>query len=206
METQTQATDVGWGEPHEGGTAVAMLRRQTRHAHRRLERELGLMSPDLSLDEYGSLLVGFAALHQTLDLEIGAQLERVPSAAVLELDFPARRRTPLLTRDLARLGLRLPPPVPFPLSSLAGALGALYVSEGALLGGQVIEPHVRRVLGADTPLAFFGCDGSDRSGVAARWASCRHLIDALLVAPSDRAEAAAVAVAAFDRFSEVLRR
>jgi heme oxygenase len=200
LETQAQVTDF---EHREGGAAVAMLRRQTRHAHCRLEGQLGVMSPALSWGEYGSLLVGFAAVHQALDLEIGAQLEQAGSREIVDLDFPARRRTPLLVRDLARLGLPLPAPVTFPLSSLAGALGALYVSEGSMLGGRVIVPHVRRVLGPDAPVAFFESAGTD---VATRWSSCRRVIDRLLVTRSGRIDAAEVAVAVFDRFSEVLRR
>ncbi len=195
--------DVERPERGEGGTAVALLRRRTRDAHRRLERELDVLSPELSRADYGTLLVGFAAVHQTLDAEIGAQLELAAAPPLSELDFPSRRRTPSLVEDLDRLGLPLPSPVAFPLSSPAAALGALYVSEGAMLGGRVIEPHVRRVLGPDAPVAFFGAEGTD---VPSRWASCRRVIDGALVDASDRAEAADVAVALFERFAEVLHR
>jgi heme oxygenase len=201
MGSQMQLAEL---DRRPGGSAVAMLRRETRVAHRRLERELGVMSPDLSIDEYRCLLVGFAALHQTLDDEIGAQLRCVtPRDALDELDLGDRCRMPSLMRDLDRMGIPLPTRVAFPLTSMAGALGALYVSEGATLGGRVISPHVRAVLGGDTPVDFFESSGVD---VPARWASCRGVIDRLLVARSDRTEAARVAVALFDRFSEVLGR
>jgi len=203
LETQTQTQSQGIERRAGGGTAVAMLRRETRIAHRRLERGLGVLSADLTSHEYGSLLVGLAALHQTLDREIGAQLELVAAPEIDALGFEGRRRTPSLELDLTDLGLPLPAPVAFPLSSLAGALGALYVSEGATLGGQVITPHVRSVLGPDTPVAFFASEGTD---VAARWASCRRVLDALLVTRSDRDQAARVAVAVFDRFGELLCR
>ncbi len=161
-------------------SAIAMLRRATSVAHRRLERQLDVMSADLSMAGYGSLLLGFAALHQTLDDEIGAQLD--------ELDVAQRRRMPALGRDLDRLGLARPTAVAFPLTSPAGALGALYVSEGATLGGRVIAPHVRAVLGRDTPVEFFECSGVD---VQARWTACRRLIDRSLLTSSDRTEAVA---------------
>jgi heme oxygenase len=201
MGSQTELAELG---RRPGGSAVAMLRRETRVAHRRLERELGVMSPDLLMDEYRRLLVGFAALHQTLDDEIGAQLQCVtPPDAFDELHIDERRRMPSLMRDFDRLGIAPPRRVAFPLTSMAGALGALYVSEGATLGGSVIGPHVRAVLGGDTPVEFFESSGVD---VQARWASCRGVINRLLVARSDRTEAARVAVAVFDRFSEVLGR
>ncbi|MET0324810.1 MAG: biliverdin-producing heme oxygenase [Ilumatobacteraceae bacterium] len=186
-----------------GGSAVAMLRRATNDAHRRLERELGLMSSELTLDGYCALLVGFAAVHRTLDDELAGQLEDAGSdEALVELDIGSRRRTPALAEDLDRLGVPQPAPVAFPLTSRAGALGALYVSEGATLGGLVIAPHVRAVLGPDAPVAFFA-GGVD---VVARWATCRRVIDRLLVTPGDRQEAATVATALFDRFGEVVRR
>jgi heme oxygenase len=122
---------------------------------------------------------------------------------VVDLDLEARRRMPSLTLDLDRLGIALPPPVAFPLTSVAGALGALYVSEGSLLGGRVVAPHIRAVLGADTPVAFFEAPGID---ISTRWASCRRVIDRSLVATADRDVAAATAVAVFERFCEVLCR
>ena len=97
--------------------------------------------------------------------------------------------------------MALPAPAVFPLTSLAGALGALYVSEGATLGGNVIAPHVRSVLGPDTPVDFFAPPGVD---VVLRWATCRRMLDRLLVTAADRDEASAVAVAVFERFAEVL--
>jgi heme oxygenase len=91
--------------------------------------------------------------------------------------------------------------VTFPLTSPAGALGALYVSEGATLGGSLIAPHVRAVLGPDVPVSFFAGGGTD---VVARWATCRRVIDHLVVTVDDRAESCAVAVAVFERLAELL--
>ncbi len=186
-----------------GGSAVSMLRRETLVSHRRLERKLGLMSGSLSVADYGSLLVGFASVHQTLDDEIAGQLRLLPEGVLAEVGSVERRRMPALAVDLDRLGLSLPRPVAFPLTSVAGAFGALYVSEGATLGGRVIARHIRSVLGRDVPVVFFESSGVD---VDARWSSCRAVIDRGLVTASDRSEAARVAVAVFDQFSKVLCR
>ena len=59
------------------------------------------------------------------------------------------RKLPLLERDLRALGIA-PCPVPAPdpgALDLAAALGALYVLEGASLGGRVIYRHVAGPLG-----------------------------------------------------------
>lgn len=60
-----------------------------------------------------------------------------------------RRKLPLLERDLHALGLR-PLPLRAPRPALAGAaeaLGALYVLEGATLGGRVIHRRIAGPLG-----------------------------------------------------------
>ena len=127
----------------------------------------------------------------------------MPATTLVELDVGSRRRMPALARDLDRLGVPLPAPVAFPLTSLAGALGALYVSEGATLGGRghrPPRPGRARSGHAGDVLRVAGVD------VVARWATCRRVIDRLLVDTGRTDEAAAVATAVFDRFAEVLCR
>lgn len=73
----------------------------------------------------------------------------------------------MLARDLAALDVapvRMPVP-PTPRLECAAALGALYVLEGASLGGRVIARHVADALALtpDTGLAFF-CGYGDATG------------------------------------------
>lgn len=78
---------------------------------------------------------------------------RVPGLAQAGLGAD-RRKLPLLERDLYALNLR-PLPVRAPRPALAGtaeALGALYVLEGATLGGRIIHRRVAGPLGI-TPAA-----------------------------------------------------
>lgn len=119
-----------------------------------------------------------------------------------DLDFGSRRKSGLLERDIARLGGDLPPAVPFAIHSLAGALGALYVCEGATLGGRVIAPHVIKMLGGAVPVSFFVSYGDD---VSRMWMVCRRVIDQLLQTAADIAEASTVAGDVFDRFAESVR-
>lgn len=183
--------------------AAELLQRRTADVHRRLEASTGLMSSDLTPARYEDLLVGFARLHQALDRQIAEVLAIELNRAVDRLEFDARCKTPGLRADLADLHLALPPPAPpfRQVSSLAAALGAMYVCEGASLGGRVIAPHVLGVLGAAAPVAFFTSYGSD---VGVRWAVFRRSLTTLLTSAAEAETAVACAVAVFDRFDEVL--
>ncbi len=182
-------------------SAVAFLRLATDAGHQRVETASDLMSLTMTLDRYGEVLSGFASLHLTLDREISRQVGLAPSSVSTALDLPERQKAPSLSADLEALGRSMPSPVPFPLTSLAGALGALYVCEGATLGGRVIAPHIVGLLGADVPVSFFESYGSD---VARMWADCRAVINGVLVSAELRDVAAASAIAVFARFAEVL--
>lgn len=98
--------------------------------------------------------------------------------------FPSSswRKLPLLTRDLITLGstpaeiqrlaicLSLPP-----LDSRAGALGCLYVLEGATLGGQIISRHLSEIqnLSPERGAAFFYGYGAETGHM---WKSFRALL------------------------------
>jgi len=74
---------------------------------------------------------------------------RAPGVDAAGLDEIGRRKLPLLERDLRALGIApcaVRPPAPR-LPDAAAALGALYVLEGATLGGRVIHRHVAGPLG-----------------------------------------------------------
>ncbi len=184
--------------------ALATLRSRTSTSHRRLETGLGLMSDDLTMGRYVVLLSRFAALHQTLDDQIASAL--VPHAGCTGfdgLDIEGRRKMPSLRTDLAALNQRMPPPCGHfdDISSVAGALGAMYVCEGASLGGRVIGPRVRTMLGDGTPTDYFESYGDD---VADRWATFRRALVLALVTDDDIDAAVTGAVGVFDRFSAVL--
>ncbi len=92
-----------------------------------------------------------------------AHRERIASAAghCDPLALVERAKLPLLARDLSALGAplnRLPLVGVVPdVSTLSRAVGALYVVEGATLGGQIIRRHVCKRLGieATTGARFF---------------------------------------------------
>lgn len=145
---------------------LARLRDQTRTEHDAIEAALGLMAASLTLDTYRRTLERFYGYYRPVE-------EAVHAAGGWDsrgLDLGEWRKTPLLEADLLVLGVDTPQRLPLCLQlpsivSAAGAFGALYVMEGATLGGQFISRHTRQTLGV-TPEAggrfFYGY--GDRTG------------------------------------------
>ena len=153
--------------------SLELLRQTTRPAHRMLEQRLSERLETISIEDYRALLTRFFGFFRPLE----AQLTLLTGSGGAFFDFTPRLRAPLLVKDLVFLGLTeaavaaLPVCHPLPaLSSPADAFGALYVSEGSALGGQVIARRLQARLGTrithQNGLAFFYGDGP---GVAARW-------------------------------------
>lgn len=111
-------------------------------------------------EDYVHLLRQLHGFHTAVEARLAA-----PSFATgwltLGIDLPTHRRAHLLSEDLLALGA-LPPKaaVRLPgLDNIGQALGCLYVVEGSSLGGRVLAPAFRAVLG-DIPTGFF--DSNDR--------------------------------------------
>lgn len=168
------------------------LRTNTRPAHERLEARLSILRPDLTLAQYTDLLRRQYLLYLPLETHLG---QTFGAEWLILLDWPSRRKTHLLRADLQALGDRLPDtgaPGEQPRLALpdeAAAWGALYVLEGATLGGQIICRHLGQHLGlqADTGLSFYASYGTL---VGPRWKSFLALLDR-------RHEAAGADAAAF---------
>ena len=174
------------------------LRAETREAHARLEDSLDLLGGDLSRARYRLLLEGFLGFHAVLEPRLDLWHDRRGL-----LDWPVRRKLDLLRQDLVDLGAtgpdldRLPwcPDAPA-VGLTAQALGALYVVEGATLGGRVIAEHLR---GSDVPssaLRFFASYGEQ---VGRRWNRFRAVSADWVGSDPERADAVVdSAVATFE--------
>ena len=127
---------------------LTALRQATAPLHERLDRLVDLDRSTSDREAYRCLLL--AMLAGIAPVEASLRGFDWPGAG-LDAEVAAWR-TPLLRRDLEVLGpgaVAAPPeaasPVPFP--SRSAAFGALYVIEGAALGGQVIFRQARERLG-----------------------------------------------------------
>ena len=141
----SQAHDVG------PPTLLEALRTGTALLHVALEKRLPFFAEHLDADWYGRLLQAYYGFYQPMESALyeGAL---IPDG----FDQVLRVKTPTLVSDLHALGLdnqainALPRCCKFPpLDTPAACLGALYVLEGATLGGQVLRREVAQRLDLD---------------------------------------------------------
>lgn len=148
-------------------TLLATLRDATAAHHARAEALVPVLAPDLTLEGYASVLARFHDVYASLEGAL-ADVGAWPGG----FDAAARRKLPLLERDLAWLHARGVVPAPMrrsPLHAtavapdLATAIGTLYVLEGATLGGQVILRRLAPRLGIspETGASFYAGYGAD---------------------------------------------
>lgn len=149
---------------------LSRLRAETRAAHEALEADLDIFSHLASDAGRRRLARRFHSLHAGAEAVLAPWLAAVPG-----LDYEARRRRPVLDRDLAHFGEAPPPPCPLAEpDSRAEALGLFYVLEGSTLGGQVIRK--RLLAGGQTldGVSFLDPYGAD---TGPRWKSFLVVLD-----------------------------
>jgi heme oxygenase len=156
----------------------AQLRAQTALLHREVEIRLGLPGAIGNRDEYVVWLGRFFGLYEPLESsladfsywnDLGLELGARNHCACLVADLAALSAS---IHDLPRAGRGVLPELP----NFAHALGALYVLEGATLGGRVIlrdlEARMRTAIFGAT--RFFGGRGD---AVEPMWTTFRSAVD-----------------------------
>ena len=180
----------------------SQLRRDTAVLHQRIEQQLDLLGPELSMRRYRRVLRTFYGFYAPVE----AQLARLAPAAP-PLGVPLRARAALLARDLIALGTppseiaQLPRCAVLPrLSVPEHFAGCLYVLEGACLGGQIIARALDEQLGVaeDRGAAFFA---GDASGTAERWKRVLSWLDRFACAGAHTDEIVASACETFTALS-----
>lgn len=179
------------------------LKTSTALQHRRLEQIVGILEPGLDVTSYGVLLVGFHAFYAMIEPKI---FEREEWKS-LGFETKQRRKLALLSSDLAALDLPLPPPCPQPtrLETFSQVLGAMYVLEGATLGGQMIGRHLQHHLGlrVENGAAFFGSYGER---VGPMWLEFRAFLSAQAFNDHIENDMVFGALETFERFGNWLER
>jgi heme oxygenase len=156
----------------------AQLRAQTAPLHREVEIKLGLPGAISNRDEYLVWLTRFFGLYEPLESsladfsywnDLGLELRARNHCSCLVADLAALSAN---LHDLPRAGRGVLPELPI----FAHALGALYVLEGATLGGRVIlrdlEARMRTAIFGAT--RFFGGRGD---AVQPMWTTFRSAVD-----------------------------
>lgn len=169
---------------------MAQLKEATRPYHERMERDplsRSLNGETLKLEYYRYVLGVYYGFYAPLE----GRLQAAVHWNVVGLPLEPRLKTPLLIRDLSAMGMpagaweQLPLCGHLPLvQSLPGALGCMYVLEGATLGGQLMARHLAQTLGLGRAngAAFFNSYGAD---VGPMWKAFRSFVDAQPAAAAD---------------------
>lgn len=142
------------------------LKTETRSHHGHTETLLyaeQLMAGTLTRKELAHLLTIHYRFHQALEAAVAAQ-----AGFFAGYDDDLRQKTPWLLADMQQWAITPPGPDTSLFNGWNGyeLLGALYVGEGSMLGGQVIAKALRRTPGlgdAAASLRFFGGYG-DQTG------------------------------------------
>ena len=188
-------------------TPLELLKSRTRLHHERAEAAMPALDHTLTVDRYREILARFHGVYSPLE----ARLAELPHWSALSFDFSARRKAALLERDLSALGYsagdiaRMPRAERLPdVRALPRSIGALYVMEGATLGGQVIQRLVRQELGLDSAgLSFFTSYGPR---VGAMWNEFRAFANGAIASDADAEEMVSAACETFDVLTESLSR
>lgn len=129
---------------------LQQLREQTADHHRNLENSALLRhfnEGSISLPVYGQILQKFYGYFSPLE----RQLQQVTPLSYYLTDYPSRRKSSTLLKDLSTLQyptslLEECRDIPN-IANLSAAFGCLYVMEGSTLGAKVISKVIQEALG-----------------------------------------------------------
>lgn len=136
-----------------------------------------MMDPELTPAKYLQTLQRFYSIYGPLENEVAAATTR----SLYADEAASRQKVQWLIDDLLALGMtldeiaRIPPADAPAFASPAQAIGAMYVMEGATLGGQHITKRLQRDL-PDLPRRFFSAYGDDTGRM---WNTFREKMQAL---------------------------
>ena len=158
---------------------MARLKRETAPLHAELD---AMVAPMLSeWTRYQVLLAGLRDSYVVIERELARHAVPLARAGY---DLTDRTKLTWLEEDLA--SLRAPEPTVveahYSLVDASAAFGAVYVVEGATLGGQVIARQVMPALSGERGCRFFTGYGTD-TGV--RWRETREAIMAYFASTDD---------------------
>lgn len=141
---------------------MAKLKEATKHQHDSLESAVSVMDQMFTRTDYIALLTKFYGFYSAIEPKL-----REYDLSEFGIEVGERMKTEMLKSDLENLGANIsddndPNAIPT-IDSAASAFGAMYVLEGATLGGQVITRHLKQHLALDTTNggSFFNSYGAN---------------------------------------------
>lgn len=186
-----------------------ILKSATKNQHDELENLMfvqEIMSKTLNLDQYRTVLATNYRVHAAIESQIHEALDQQLRD---QLAVTGREKTAALEKDLVEAGLDKEELAAFDLSfvqlskpSVAAALGAMYVLEGATLGGNVILKKLRASpVFATFNLYYYNVYGEN---LVPNWKSFVQVLNSSVPA-ADYNEAVESATAMFSQIAEASR-
>jgi heme oxygenase (biliverdin-IX-beta and delta-forming) len=182
---------------------LELIRQRTRGLHAQVESFLDLNAALASVKGYSLLLYRYLAVYRPFEESLRICLG--DSLGIASWSYHSK--VSLLSQDLQVLNAvealtRTSPSLVLPnMDSLDATLGALYVTEGSSLGGQVIFREVQHRLNLDreSGAAFFFGDGSQ---TGTQWRNFTVMLNQHVSEPETAAKAACTM---FKTFEQALR-
>lgn len=178
------------------------LRAATSHLHRRLDARLPFSTTDIAV--YRRMMQAYYGFYLPIE-----ELLTAPASAIPDMEWEGRLKTAALRTDLLALGLTVQQIDALPVcrrlpvvTTQPQALGALYVLEGATLGGQALRAIIKKKLDIDSVNGggFMDVYGAETRAAWQRFIACLSRVQT----PEDIAQAVAVAQQTFICFEEWL--
>lgn len=159
-------------------SALAALRERTQRAHRALEASDLIMPATRKRDRFARLVGAMLAFHLAVEEQLRRHQEELEDGGVT---MNHRFRSASLVREAAFLRAPVTELPKLDIPDAAHAAGALYVLEGATLGGVVIGNSIVRHLHFRS--AYYGEFGS---ATAARWRDTAAQLESFAASTDER--------------------
>ena len=179
-------------------SATSELRAATWPSHQRLDKRLDFKARLATIDSYRGHIERMLGFYAPIEARLASGV-----FGDWLTDYAARRKVPLLERDILALGagssdIAVLPCCPFvpACNDPQAAFGCAYVLEGATLGGRTLMPLVETRLGltAEHGAAFLGSYGD---AVGDMWRCFGRALDRCCSTENHRGRAAEAASATF---------
>ena len=171
------------------------IRAATQPYHDQTEQLLARPVAAFTLADYRQFLLTNWLFHQSLENTLTNFL---PEPLKTKLRWQDRRKAHRLQQDLHELATDYSAltPLSFTVDTLPEALGAMYVAEGATLGGMMMMKMWKDhpVIGRQSSFAFLGCYGKQTGSF---WKSFLHMLEETVSHSADEEVAIASAQATF---------
>lgn len=191
------------------GQIMQRLKTETKNLHDMVEalaHSDKIMNGLLTSNQYAELIIKNYFLHAQMEKEIEAVLS---DEQLSRFNWETRAKMRFLLADLEELNLRPAveqafPELHFGINNFHEALGAMYVLEGATLGGAIIRKELSKnpTIAARSSFHYYGCYGSE---IGKLWKEFAHLTESSVQSMEQEELVLNTAKRAFGFFCDILK-